>query len=54
MEKEYQVRIDEMNTRVQERICLFEEAQLNAAKSQADKQVRSILSEAGLQIQDIQ
>jgi hypothetical protein len=48
MEQEYQSRIDEMNARVENKLCLFEQAQVAIAKKKANKHVNDIILDAGL------
>jgi hypothetical protein len=54
MEKEYDRRMEEMNERIANRLCLFEESQVANAKKKAADKVNTILVEAGLQIDDFE
>ncbi|KAJ3275927.1 hypothetical protein HDV01_006794 [Terramyces sp. JEL0728] len=52
MEDDYKKRIEEMNERIANRLCLFEEARLKSANNKVKCEIQSILKEAGLKAKD--
>ncbi|KAJ3320949.1 hypothetical protein HDV06_004738 [Boothiomyces sp. JEL0866] len=52
MEDDYKKRIEEMNERIANRLCLFEEAKLKSANNKVKSQIHTILKEAGLKASD--
>ncbi|KAJ3313000.1 hypothetical protein HDV04_002482 [Boothiomyces sp. JEL0838] len=52
MEEDYKKRIEEMNERIANRLCLFEEAKLKCANNKVKSEIQTILKEAGLKAKD--